>query len=449
LPRQQGATIQPESSNVFEAPNILFAAAGLAVFIAAVLPKLLRDMPFSMPMVFLGAGMAAFALIPTLPDPDPVVHSDFVLHISEVCVIISLMGAGLALDRPVGRKRWSTTWRLLGIAMPLCIIALTLLGLWFLGLGLGAALLVASSLAPTDPVLASEVQVGEPADHEEGTNKEDEVRFGLTSEAGLNDGLAFPFVYLAIAISIAGSSPSAWFPEWFGVDVLWRLAVGLLLGFLTGKVLARIFFSARTESLRLSNHSEGFVALAATFLAYGVTEMIEGYGFIAVFVCAVTIRAAEHTHGYHRVLHSYVEQLERLMTVLILVLLGGAIARGLLEGIGWTEVLVALAFLLVVRPLAGWLGLLGGKTGPRERIALSFFGIRGIGSLYYLSYALGKGQFSDQAEWLWAFVGLVVALSIVIHGATTSPLMNRLDKLRAKKARAVSGDEGLAPNTPV
>jgi NhaP-type Na+/H+ or K+/H+ antiporter len=434
---------------VFEAPNILFAAAGLAVFTAAVLPKLLRDMPLSMPMVFLGAGMGAFALIPTLPDPDPVAHGDFVLHLSEICVIISLMGAGLALDRPVGRRRWSTTWRLLGIAMPLCIIGLTLLGMWFLGLGLGAALLVASSLAPTDPVLASEVQVGEPADHDGGTTREDEVRFGLTSEAGLNDGLAFPFVYLAIAISIAGASPSAWFPQWFAVDVLWRLAVGLLLGFLTGKVLARLFFSARAESLRLSNHSEGFVALAATFLAYGVTEMIEGYGFIAVFVCAVTIRAAERTNGYHRVLHSYVEQLERLLTVVILVLLGGAIARGLLEGIGWAEVLVALAFLLVVRPVAGWLGLLRGKTGPRERIALSFFGIRGIGSLYYLSYALGKGRFADQAEWLWAFVGLVVALSIVIHGATTSPLMNRLDRLRVKKALAVSGDEGLAPNTPV
>lgn len=434
---------------MFEAPNILFAAAGVAVFIAAVLPKLLRNMPFSMPMVFLGAGMASFALIPTLPDPDPVAHGDFILHLAEICVIISLMGAGLALDRPVDRRGWSTTWRLLGIAMPLCIVVLTLMGLWFLGLGLGAALLVASSLAPTDPVLASEVQVGEPADDEEGTAKEDEVRFGLTSEAGLNDGLAFPFVYLAIAISVAGSSQSAWFPEWFGLDVLWRLAAGLLMGFLTGKVLARMFFSARKESLRLSNHSEGFVALAATFLAYGLTEMVEGYGFIAVFVCALTIRAAERTHGYHRVLHSYVEQLERLLTVVILVLLGGAIARGMLDSIGWPEVLVALAFLLVVRPLAGWLGLLGGKTGPRERIALSFFGIRGIGSLYYLAYALGKGQFGDQAERLWAFIGLVVALSIVIHGATTSPLMNRLDRLREKKARAVSGDEGLAPNTPV
>ena len=434
---------------MFEAPDILFAAAGVAVFVAAVLPKLLRNMPLSMPMVFLGAGMAAFALIPSLPSPNPVEHSDFVMHLAEVCVIISLMGAGLALDRPVGRRRWSTTWRLLGIAMPLCILGLTLLGMWLLGLGLGAALLVAASLAPTDPVLASEVQVGEPADQDDHTDKEDEVRFGLTSEAGLNDGLAFPFVYLAIAISVAGADPAGWFGEWFGLDVVWRLAVGLVVGFLTGKLLARLFFSARAESFRLSNHSEGFVALAATFLAYGLTQMVEGYGFIAVFVCAVTIRAAERTNGYHRVLHSYVEQLERLLTVVILVLLGGAIARGLLAGIGLPELLVALAFLLVVRPLAGWLGLLGGKTGPRERVALSFFGIRGIGSLYYLAFALGEGHFTGQGRWLWSFVGLVVALSIVIHGATTSPLMNRLDRLRQRRAVEQHGDEGEAPHTAI
>ena len=282
--------------------------------------------------------------------------------------------------------------------MPICIVALTLLGLGVLGLGLGAALLVAAALAPTDPVLASEVQVGEPADDEEESEQgEDEIRFGLTSEAGLNDGLAFPFVYLAIAISLVGPSPSEWFVSWFATDVVWRIGMGVLLGWLTGKALSQLFFSAR-DSLRLSSHSEGFVALAATFLAYGVTEMLEGYGFIAVFVCAVTIRAAERTHGFHRVMHSYVEQLERLMTVVILVLLGGAIARGLLAGIGWAEILVALAFLLVVRPLAGWIGLARGKTGPRERIAIAFFGIRGIGSLYYLAYALSKGDFDAQAE---------------------------------------------------
>nr|WP_218649392.1 cation:proton antiporter [Paenarthrobacter nitroguajacolicus] len=426
----------------------MFLSAGFAVLAAAVLPKLLRHMPLSMPMVFLGSGILAFTLLPDLPDPDPVQYGDFTTHLTEVCVIISLMGAGLALDRPFRWRGWTTTWRLLGIVMPLCILVMTLLGLWVLGLGLAAAILVAAAIAPTDPVLASEVQVGKPADTEDDPD-EDEVRFALTSEAGLNDGLAFPFVYLAILISLVGASPEAWLGEWLALDVLWRIGVGVLLGFGTGKLLSLIFFAAKGKSFRLSEHSEGFVALAATFLAYGVAEMVEGYGFIAVFICALTIRSAEHNHSYHQVLHSYVEQLERLMTVVILVLLGGAIARGLLEGIGWLELLVAFAFLLLVRPLAGWLGLMGGKTGPRERLAISYFGIRGIGSLYYVAYALSHGNFDAEAHELWALIGLVVALSIVVHGATTAPLMNRLDRLRAAEARKQHGDEGRAPTTAV
>ncbi|MEV4953045.1 cation:proton antiporter [Paenarthrobacter nitroguajacolicus] len=433
---------------MFEVPSILFLSAGFAVLAAAVLPKLLRHMPLSMPMVFLGSGILAFTLLPDLPDPDPVQYGDFTTHLTEVCVIISLMGAGLALDRPFRWRGWTTTWRLLGIVMPLCILVMTLLGLWVLGLGLAAAILVAAAIAPTDPVLASEVQVGKPADTEDDPD-EDEVRFALTSEAGLNDGLAFPFVYLAILISLVGASPEAWLGEWLALDVLWRIGVGVLLGFGTGKLLSLIFFAAKGKSFRLSEHSEGFVALAATFLAYGVAEMVEGYGFIAVFICALTIRSAEHNHSYHQVLHSYVEQLERLMTVVILVLLGGAIARGLLEGIGWLELLVAFTFLLLVRPMAGWLGLMGGKTGPRERLAISYFGIRGIGSLYYVAYALSHGNFDAEAHELWALIGLVVALSIVVHGATTAPLMNRLDRLRAAEARKQHGDEGRAPTTAV
>ncbi len=434
---------------MFEVPSLVYVAAGAAVFAAAVLPRLLSRAPVSMPMVFLAAGALAFSLLGTLPDPDPIAHREFTTHLTEVCVIISLMGAGLALDRPIGWRRWATTWRMLGVVMPLSILGLTLMGLWVLGLGLAAALLLGAVLAPTDPVLASEVQVGEPADQEEETEREDEVRFGLTSEAGLNDGLAFPFVYLGIAISLEGAAPGAWLPEWLGVDVLWRIGAGVLMGLGTGKLLAAVFFSSRFRRIRMAEHSEGFVALAATFLAYGATEMIEGYGFVAVFVCAVTIRGAEHTHGYHRVLHSYVEQLERLMTVIILVLLGGAMARGLLTGIGWGEVLVALAFLLLIRPLAGWIGLAGGKTGPRERFALAFFGIRGIGSLYYLAYALGKGDFGEQTQELWALVGLVVAASIVLHGATTAPIMNTLDRLRRREAALRFGDPDQAPNTPV
>lgn len=432
---------------LFEGPSIIYTVLGAIVFAAALLPRLLRRAPVSMPLVFLTAGVVVFGLIDYLPTPDPVKYEVVTTHLTEVCVIISLMGAGLALDRPPGWRAWSTTWRLLGIVMPVCILAFTLMGYFFLGLGVASAILIAAALAPTDPVLASEVQVGEPADGEEGFDREDEVRFGLTSEAGLNDGLAFPFVYLAITISLVGAAPGAWFPQWFLVDVLWRIGFGVLLGYLTGKMLGRLFFSSRAESFRLSDHSEGFVALAATFLAYGLTETFEGYGFIAVFVCAITIRAAERNHGYHRVLHSYVEQLERLLSVIILVLLGGAIARGLLETIGWTDVILALAFLILVRPLAGFLGLLGGNTGVREKVALAFFGVRGIGSLYYLGYGLSNGEFDAEANEVWAFVGLVVALSVVLHGVTATPVMRALDRIRQSATDVEGGEE--VPKTHV
>lgn len=434
---------------MLEAPSLVFAAAGLAVFAAALLPRLLMRAPVSMPMVFLGAGVFAFAALDELPDPDPLAHGDIALHLSEICVLVSLMGAGLALDRRFGWRSWATTWRLLAIAMPVCIVGFALLGGGALGLGAGAAVLLAAVLAPTDPVLASEVQVGEPAESEEDLEGEDEVRFALTSEAGLNDGLAFPVVYLAIALSVVGTSPSAWLPQFLGADLFWRITMGCLIGYGVGRLLGRIFFRAPVKSVRLAEHSEGFVALAATFFAYGMAEMVEGYGFVAVFVCAVAIRSHEQTHGYHGILHSYVEQLERLLTVVLLVLLGGAVARGLLAGTTWREVAVALAIVLLVRPAAGWIALARGRTGLWERAVISFFGVRGIGSIYYLSYALSEGRFAQEAQMLWRVVGLVLVISIVVHGTTAGPVMNALDRARRRKAIRDTGSPGEAPNTAV
>jgi NhaP-type Na+/H+ or K+/H+ antiporter len=156
--------------------------------------------------------------------------------------------------------------------MPLSILGCALLGWWLLGLGIGAALLLGAVLAPTDPVLAGEVQVGEPDDPDE---PEDEARFSLTSEAGLNDALAFPFVYAAIAISMVGADPSGWLADWLLVDVAWRLTVGTLVGLAAGWLLSRLFFRSRLERARLADQAEGFVALAATLLAYGFAELCQ------------------------------------------------------------------------------------------------------------------------------------------------------------------------------
>ena len=411
---------------------VVYAAAGVATLAAALLPRLLQRAPVSMPMVFLAAGALTFALIGPLPKPDPVRHESIVLRLTELCVIISLMGAGLALNRPVGWRRWSTTWRLLGITMPLSMMFVGLLGWSVLGFGAAASVLLAAALAPTDPVLATEVQVAEPVEDPE-RDSEDEARFALTSEAGLNDGLAFPFTYAAIAIA---ATPTDWVLKWVALDVVWRLAAGVLVGLGTGWLLRKLFFDAPSEKFRLAQHSEGFVALAATFLAYGVTELAQGYGFVAVFVCACTIRAGERSHGYHRVLHQYVEQVERLLTVLIIFLLGGAVATGLLAGTDWREVLVALLVLLVVRPLAGWIGLAGGRAGPRERAVISFFGVRGVGSVFYVAYALEAGRFLEAGA-VWRVVGLVVVGSIIVHGISATPVMLFLDRKRAIKGAPV------------
>ncbi|RWR17290.1 sodium:proton antiporter [Agrococcus lahaulensis] len=421
----------------------IYAAIGVATLAAALLPRVLGRVPVSMPMVFVAAGMIAFALLPDLPEPDPIEQSGFALHLTELCVIVSLMGAGLAVNRAIGWRRWSTTWRLLAITMPLSIIAVALLGWAGLGLGIASAMLLGAALAPTDPVLATEVQVSEPITDDEDAD-DDEARFAITSEAGLNDGLAFPFTYAAIAVSLVGIAPSAWLGEWLLVDVGWRLVVGVAVGLGAGWLLRRLFFSSWADGLGLTEKAEGFIALAATFLAYGVAEMAEGYGFIAVFVCATTIRAAESTHGFHAVLHKFVEQIERLLTVAVLVLLGGAIARGLFESLEPADILLVVILLFVVRPLTGWLGLTPGKTGPRERGVIAFFGVRGVGSLFYIAYALQEGDFPD-GERLWAIAGAVIVGSILVHGVAATPVMRYLDRVRERRAERSQGPTEATP----
>lgn len=428
----------------FEGYGGIFTALGLATLAAALLPRFLGRIPVSMPMLFLLGGFVGFSLLPGLPDPDPLEHGAVAEHLTEICVIISLMGAGLALNRPLGWRSWSTTWRLLAIAMPLSMLAVGLLGWAALGLGAASALLLAAALAPTDPVLATEVQVSEPVTDAQA--EDDEVRFALTSEAGLNDGLAFPFTYLAIAVSVAGAHSGSWVPEWLLVDVAWRLGVGLLAGVAVGWLLGRIFFSKIGDRLGLTEKAEGFVALAATSIAYGAAELAEGYGFVAVFVCACTVRMVERDHSYHAVLHKFVEQIERLLTVAVVVLLGGGVARGLFDDLQWLDVGLALVFLLVIRPLAGWLSLTPGKTGTRDRAVIAFFGVRGVGTLYYVAYALGHATFPGEGR-IWGIAGLVVVGSIVIHGIGATPIMAALDRRRSRAAP--QKDETTIAETPV
>jgi sodium/hydrogen antiporter len=404
--------------------KLALLVVGMIVLAAAVLPRWVAGRALSYPIIYLAAGAVLFSLPLGLPTPDPIAHGDVVEHLTEFVVIVALMSAGLKIDIPFAWSRWRTTWRLLGITMPLTIAAMALLGWAVLGLAPAAALLLAAALAPTDPVLASDIQLHGP----NAGNDEDPVRFGLTSEAGLNDGLAFPFTNAAVLMALEGAAPGGWFVQWAAVDVVYRLAAGLVIGAVVGHALARFVFSRSAET-PLAETMEGSVVLGVTLLSYAATELVNGYGFIAVFAAACALRAYERDHDYHKALHQFSEETERIVMAIVLVLLGGALARGLLAPLPLTGWVVALALILLVRPVAGWIGLIGHPILQSERATISFFGIRGIASLYYLSHGLNEAPFR-QAELMWALVGAIVAMSVVVHGITATPVIDRLDDHR-------------------
>lgn len=404
---------------------IAITAFGVLVLLTAWVPLLLANAPLSLPIVCLGIG-AAVGAVPSLAwlVPQPEAHLAVVERLTELLVIVSLMGAGLKIDRPAGWRPWRTTWRLLGLAMPLTILLLGLLANQLLGLGVAAALLLAAVLAPTDPVLASDIQVGPP-----NSGEEDEIRFSLTSEAGLNDALAFPFVNAAILLSAAMTVGGGWFWEWLGVDVAWKLSAGLVVGWVVGRALAWLLFRIPHRA-QLSRSGDGFVALGITCAAYGLTELVHGYGFLAVFVAARALRAEERDHEYQRKLHDFSEELERLMMMALLVGFGAAITGADLFGnLSWAGAAFAVVALFVIRPLTGWIGFFGAGLPKEERAVISFYGIRGIGSMYYLSYGIREGTF-EAPEVLWSTLAFTVFLSILIHGTTVTPVMRALERRR-------------------
>ncbi|MFI5589800.1 cation:proton antiporter [Amycolatopsis sp. NPDC051758] len=408
--------------------TVLFGVAGLLALAAAIVPKLVADRPFSVPLVMLIAGIV-LGLLP-LPAPygngwsDPAAHLHGVETFTQMGILVALAGAGLSVDRPFGLKRWGSTWRLLALTMPLSILVIAALGYWWLALAPGVALLLASALAPTDPVLAGDIGVPHP-DVEPELARDNEIRFTLTTEAGLNDGLTMPFVLLGLAL--AGSEPEL-DVSWVLVDLLLPLVIGVVIGLLAGRVLGWAIFRVTSDRLRLAEYGDGLVLLALAFLPYALAEVAHGNGFVAVFVAAVAVRTQERSHDYHGVLHAFGHQLERLFVPLALLGLGLAMGDGLLAGLRVIEVVIAVLAVLVVRPVVGWLSLLGSSAGRPAKLAIAFFGVRGIGTLYYLAYALNQASIPQQ-DVLWRVGALAVAVSVLVHGILAEPAIKRIERM--------------------
>lgn len=401
---------------------IILTIIGVGILGMAWMPAFTTKTKISYSIIYMLLGMLLYSIFDFLPNPNPREYPEATLHLTELVVIVSLMGTGLKIDQKFSFPSWKIPFRLVTVTMFLCIAVVTAIGVWYFGMRMPSALLLAAVLAPTDPVLATDVQVGDPNEKDR-----DNVKFSLTAEAGFNDGMAFPFVWLAITLAMLPFDGVPFLITWAWKHVLYQILAGLLCGFLLGKLLAYVLFtlSKRYETFATR---DGFVSLAATLIVYGVTEMIHGYGFVAVFIAALTLRAYERGDKYHNRLHAFSDQIERILVAIMLILFGGSLVRGIMNSLTWQMAGFGLLFILVIRPLSGLIGLLGTGLRIQEKLVISFFGIRGMGSLYYLAFAFGTTFFKGQDE-LWAIVAFIILISIGIHGLTAGFTFKKLEEV--------------------
>ncbi len=450
------------------------AVVGLLLLVMALGDSLLSRLPLSTSMLYLAAGAAISPLWLGWTRVSIGTDAKALEHLAEVVVLLSLFGSGLKMSLGLHDGRWLLPVRLAVVSMIATVALIAAAGMAWLGLSLGAAILLGGMLAPTDPVLASDVQLAHPADR-------DRLRFSLTGEAGLNDGTAFPFVLLGLGLlGLHDLGGSLW--RWFAFDVLWGVGAGIAFGALFGTLVGQlVLYLRRThrEAVGLDN----FLALGLIGLTYGVASIAGGYGFLAVFAAGVALRrveqrasaaagagnpgnattaqtrqkrsaeiaaeahadpdlshaekaATDEKHAPAFMAHamlSFNEQIERIAEVAAVVAIGM-----LLWAVDWREIswLFVALLLVVIRPLSVALGLVGSKTSVGQRGLIGWFGIRGVGSLYYLTYAMGHGLDKAAASQMTALVLSVVVVSIVVHGVSVTPLMKlyELRKPRASKA---------------
>ncbi|MDR3395752.1 MAG: cation:proton antiporter [Parasulfuritortus sp.] len=403
----------------------------------------LKRLPLSTAMLYLAAGFGLGPAGLALMAPDPQVYSGIIERVAEVAVLISLFAVGLKLGLPLTHKSWRLPIRLALVSMTITVALIAVIAVLVLHFSLGAAILLGAILAPTDPVLASDVQVLE-------ANDRDRLRFSLTGEGGLNDGAAFPFVMLGLGLlGLHDLGTDGW--RWLAIDVLWSMAGGLMVGGVLGTLIGRLVVYLRSRHKESVGFDE-FLALGLVALAYGVAVLGHASGFMAVFAAGLALQRVKEQPGetsnpailetglqssqakealasdsqyasayMMQEVRGFNEQLERIAEVAVVLVVGAMLTYTYLHaGVLW----FALLLLVVVRPVSVWLGLLGAPVSRDQRILISWFGIRGIGSIYYLMYAINHGLSRPLAKEIIALTLTMVAVSIVLHGISVTPLMN-------------------------
>lgn len=414
---------------------------GLLVAIALI-SSFLKRLPLTTTMLYLGIGVVLGPVGFRVASIHPLDHATILEHVAEFAVIVSLFTAGLKLRAASRDGKWNIPIRLAFISMTLTVGMVTMVGVFGLGLPVGAAVLLGAVLAPTDPVLASEVQL-------ESATDRSRLRFNLTGEAGLNDGTAFPFVMLGVGL-LGLHELGDWGWRWFAIDVVWAIAGGLMIGALLGILVGRIVLYLRRERKEGFGREE-FLTLGLIGLSYGVALWIHAYGFLAVFAAGLALRTVERSDEKKsqpdetlksppkvapaeltESVLNFNEQLERVVEVALVLVIGILLTPEFLD---IADLWFVPVLFFVIRPIAVMLGLAGVPVPRAQLLLMSWFGIRGIGSLYYLMYSIGYGIDSDIAKQLISLTFWVTAVSVVIHGISVTPLMSWYQSKATKRVR--------------
>ena len=416
-----------------------FLLVGAVLLAMGLTTPIIKRLPITSAMIYLGVGVLVGPMVLGLFHFNPLKQSALLEVLTEVAVLISLFAAGVKMPVPVTFARWRTPVLLAFLGMAVSVAAVTIFAHYLLGLPLGAAILLGAIVAPTDPVLATDVQIRHPHDR-------DRLRFILTCEAGMNDGTAFPFVMLGLGL-LGLHELGEFGLNWVLVDVLWATTAAITIGVVMGSVVAYLVVRLRRNG-RDAGLLDDFLGLGLIGVVYGVSVLCSAWGFLAVFFAAVALRQTElrlagdtadlpqqlHTDmpdtaddeepAYHVSEASLIfkEHLERLSELVLILLIGGTL---FLDSWSWRAVGFALFLFTIARPLSVFASLLGNRTSWRIRGMAGWFGVRGIGSLYYLMYAIQHGLPEKLAVELIQLTLVVVTLSIVVHGISVKPMLNR------------------------
>jgi len=423
-----------------------FIGIGSLLIVMNLASALIARLPLSLAILYLVIGIAIGPAGMGWVSVDPFLHSNALETISEVAVLVSLFACGSQVGSTLRGRHWSIPIRLASVAMLSTVVLLTAVAYWGLGFSLGAAVLLAAIIAPTDPVLAGDVQVLDQRDR-------DRLRFGLTGEGGLNDGAAFPFVMLGLGLlGLHPLGEYGW--RWWAIDLAWAVVGGLLIGSAFGVALGR-WLLARNGNAASASGSDAFLGLGLMAIAYGTALALQTYGFLAVFSASVALQwtvtgarsksagivdpkpenatgspTAAATSRLAAPLQRFNEHLASLFEFGVVVIIGIMFA---VVRIPLDAVIIIVALFVVIRPAAVMLALRHDPLAPGQTVLASWFGIRGVSSLYYVMYAINHGVDDQNAQRLLGITVAVIVVSILLHGISVTPLMALYERRKTRR----------------